>query len=124
MEAKAKIEHVGKSAHRLKGEACDQQRREKAFAAKWAEYNTDDSSSASYLTHLLCTRMATRADRPLLFCGNQVQDRELTQDEATAAATVVQWLGSNVGFSFLEEALRDAGYRIVTDRQRKAEAHG
>ena len=28
------------------------------------------------------------------------------------AATVIQWLGSNVGFGFLEEALRKCGYRI------------
>lgn len=27
-----------------------------------------------------------------------------TQEEATVAATVIQWLGSNVGMSFIEEA--------------------
>lgn len=33
--------------------------------------------------------------------------------ERTIVATVIQWLGSNCGFSFLQEALRRAGYRIV-----------
>lgn len=29
------------------------------------------------------------------------------------AATLMQWLGSNVGFSFLQEALAKCGYKIV-----------
>lgn len=29
------------------------------------------------------------------------------------AATVVQWLGSNIGMSFLEESLERCGYKIV-----------
>lgn len=36
-----------------------------------------------------------------------------TQEQATAAATVIQWLGSQVGFDFLQEALSVAGYDIV-----------
>ena len=38
-----------------------------------------------------------------------------TQEQATACATVVQWLGSEVGFDFLKQALSQAGYE-VTDR--------
>ena len=36
-----------------------------------------------------------------------------TQQEATAAATVIQWLGSEIGFDFLTQALRSAGYEIT-----------
>jgi DNA-binding XRE family transcriptional regulator len=39
-----------------------------------------------------------------------------TQEQATACATVVQWLGSEVGFDFLKQALRNAGYDIVEQR--------
>jgi len=37
-----------------------------------------------------------------------VQDRD-----RIVAATIVQWLGSPVGFSFLNEAIKKCGYRIV-----------
>lgn len=36
-----------------------------------------------------------------------------TQDQATAAASVMQWLGSDVGFDFLTRALGVAGYDVV-----------
>jgi len=36
-----------------------------------------------------------------------------TQVQASAAATVIQWLGSDVGFMFLEKALANAGYSIT-----------
>lgn len=36
-----------------------------------------------------------------------------TQDQATAVATAIQWLGSEVGFDFLTRALEAAGYDIV-----------
>lgn len=36
----------------------------------------------------------------------------VSQETATAVATIVQWLGSPIGFSFLEQTLKIAGYRI------------
>ncbi|MBC8738553.1 hypothetical protein F6X40_17480 [Paraburkholderia sp. UCT31] len=38
------------------------------------------------------------------------------QAQASAAATVLQWLGSDVGFIFLERALKQAGYKLVDER--------
>lgn len=35
-----------------------------------------------------------------------------TEEERHAVATVIQWLGSNVGMSFLREALERCGMRI------------
>jgi transcriptional regulator with XRE-family HTH domain len=43
-----------------------------------------------------------------------------TQEQATAAATAIQWLGSTVGFDFLCDAMARAGYSIVD----KGRAHG
>lgn len=36
-----------------------------------------------------------------------------TQAQATATATALQWLGSEIGFDFLKSALANAGYEIV-----------
>lgn len=41
---------------------------------------------------------------------------EITQPQATAAATVIQWLGSDVGFAFLKETLEKAGYDLLDAR--------
>jgi DNA-binding XRE family transcriptional regulator len=41
-----------------------------------------------------------------------------SQEQASACATVVQWLGSEVGFDFLCRALERAGYE-VTDKKDK-----
>ena len=39
----------------------------------------------------------------------------LSRREYQIIATMIQWLGSNVGFAFVEECLREAGYMIVID---------
>jgi hypothetical protein len=36
---------------------------------------------------------------------------DLSHREATIAATLIQWLGTNVGFCFLENALKRCGYK-------------
>lgn len=38
---------------------------------------------------------------------------DCTQRDAQVAATVIQWLGSEVGFNFLQEALDAAGYQVI-----------
>ena len=38
---------------------------------------------------------------------------EINNRDRLVAATVIQWLGTNVGFCFLKETLSDAGYKIV-----------
>lgn len=45
---------------------------------------------------------------------------DCTQRDAQVAATVVQWLGSDVGFNFLQEALGKAGYEITDCKKRAA----
>ncbi len=36
-----------------------------------------------------------------------------TQEQASAVATAIQWLGSEVGFDFLVQTLRRVGYEVV-----------
>lgn len=68
--------------------------RERAFSQAWEALNSRPLS-----TPLVST---------LLDGANQAQ--------ASAAATVIQWLGSEVGFAFLTEALESAGYELQDTR--------
>ena len=71
--------HVGKSAYRLNPNQGNP--REVAFAKQWSK----EQAEGHILAHLI---------------GKDFSDRD-----AMVAATVIQWLGSNVGMSFLEEAI-------------------
>lgn len=45
-----------------------------------------------------------------------------TQEQATAAASAIQWLGTDVGFGFLRNVLAAAGYQVTaTETSRHAE---
>lgn len=79
----AKIKHDGLFIKRLSELANNP--REVTFAQLWKEEN--NANERRFLLQLL------------------LQD-ELTQRDAEVAATVIQWLGSNVGMSFLTEACR------------------
>jgi hypothetical protein len=45
---------------------------------------------------------------------------DVTARDAQVAATVIQWLGSGVGFDFLSEALESAGYKVSEIKKRSA----
>lgn len=68
--------HIGISSNRLNQDNP----RELAFALQWSK----EQSEGNILAHLV---------------------GRYTNRDAKVAATVVQWLGSNVGMSFLEEAI-------------------
>lgn len=78
-------------------------RREKVFANEWRKENIPERHG---MMGPCCSRLE------ILMVVN---DRHLavSQETATAVATVIQWLGAPVGFSFLGEMLRKAGYSIV-----------
>lgn len=76
--------------------------REAAFADAWEAAHPQDSQTVAALPPLLSE----------LVPG-------CTQEQASAAATVVQWLGTTVGFEFLEQALEKAGYAVVDKRTAK-----
>lgn len=86
------LEHVGKWADRNNA-------REVAFAHVWR--NENRPRQALWLPGGWgCTLE--------LLLGRQV-----TQAEAKDFATVIQWLGSDVGWSFLNGAVERCGYKIV-----------
>lgn len=80
--------HVGLADYRLNPQ--QENLREIAFAEQWQLEN----DQGRVLRHLL---------NPLYFKGTlpDVTDRDIQ-----VAATVIQWLGSNVGMSFLEEVIK------------------
>lgn len=45
-----------------------------------------------------------------------------TQRDAEVAATIVQWLGTKVGFLFLEDALKSVGLTILEGAEAKVRA--
>lgn len=76
-----RIEHAGLALYRLPSNPA-----EAAFAKAWMDRATD---TLDYLLH-----------------GQEKREHyKLTQQEATVAATVIQWLGSPVGQGFLEDVV-------------------
>jgi hypothetical protein len=98
-----KVDHVGIHVHRLR---LDQNNpRENAFAEEWAQENRRSD--------LLRELMLVGSYSPLVSVHDtRVPAFRITQRDATIVATVVQWLGSNIGLSFLEESLKRVGYHI------------
>lgn len=94
-----KIKHVGLHANRL-NHPCSV--KEEAFARRWRNENSPPAyinSGRGVLDHLLYHSPDQRS-----FTG------ESTEREETIAASVIQWLGTNVGWCFLEETIEDCGF--------------
>jgi len=77
--------------------------REKAFADTWKKENVPRR-------HFPFSNSCSRLEM-LMRDGSRLIP--VSEESATAVATIVQWLGSNFGWAFLEAALHNAGYRIV-----------
>lgn len=69
--------------------------REQQFAKSWIAANAQKQGVTPILEQLLNTKTSSCSQR-----------------DAVVAATVVQWLGTSVGFDFLEKTLAQAGYKI------------
>ncbi|MHC4298783.1 MAG: hypothetical protein ACYS7Y_16015 [Planctomycetota bacterium] len=78
----APIKHEGRATYRLKSNPLEQ-----VFANQWRELNNRQRGVLEYLL----------AENPNYPRG------EMTQRDATVAATVIQWLGSPLGQLFLGE---------------------
>ncbi len=82
MRQKLEISFPGFSAFRLDPKLDNS--REITFASLWQEEN-DEEARRNIIGHLI---------------------PDLTERDERVAATVIQWLGSNVGMSFLAEAIK------------------
>lgn len=88
----ALITHRGIHSQRLTSDNP----REVAFAEQWEQENIPREHSMYFHGSLLDVLLKSKA----------------SQQTATNVATVIQWLGSNVGFSFLLESLHRCGFTI------------
>lgn len=91
--------------HRDRGyqyERTEHDRLEKAFAELWESLNEPRDG----INH-------GRGILQELFMGAHGWDHVVTDRERYVAATLVQWLGTNCGFGFLQQALQKVGYRIT-----------
>ena len=81
--------------------------REKSFADNWESENEPlhyINNGHGLLQDLFIERKGF-TDRTMI--------HEITEDERMVCATVVQWLGTNCGMSFLGRALNQCGYEII-----------
>jgi hypothetical protein len=89
-------------------------RLEKALSDLWKEENvpTKNVNYGKGILQDLCCSVKK---------GHGVEFYDLDEHSRTVAATVVQWLGTNIGRCFLENAYRDAGWEIQirSDRDKK-----
>lgn len=87
----SRVVHRGAAYNRVQGAAAERNPREVAFAKAWEEVN----QPSDHLTPMLDALLGSP-----------------TPAQAMAAATVVQWFGSEVGFDFLNRVLEKAGLEI------------
>lgn len=85
--------------------------REKAFYEQWLKEN--EPLAHINHGHGLLQDLFIEIDKDYPFLKKWIT--EITNRDRMIAATVIQWLGSNCGMSFLDEALRKVNYRIVQD---------
>jgi len=98
------IKHVGHNHQRLSREPL-----EKIFADEWRELNSGIARGQGPLAYMLAENR------------NYPRD-EVTDRDAMVAATVIQWLGSNVGQCFLSGVMEK--YREKNDEQKKRFQNG
>lgn len=114
--------HEGLHSYRMR---CDDPGLELEFAALWAEWcrGRKDINSGVGTFDFLTTD--PHPDDPLMMIWQSRRAKIAVDDSHRAvAATVVQWLGTNIGQSFIHEAMRRAGYRMHLEKLSNTEALG
>jgi hypothetical protein len=93
------LEHIGFDSQRVVFAQEGMARLEQVLAFRWLELNKGEWC---ILDRLLCSPPETNTGA--------------TQRDATVAATVIPWLGTAVGYAFLERCLKEAGFKIEPPR--------
>lgn len=90
--------------------------RERAFAEKWIAENKRHQNYGKHSDDLI-QKLFNRSSE--IFPTQRAKLR-VTARERFIVATVIQWLGTNIGFAWLTEVLDLIGYKIVPkDEERK-----
>lgn len=111
------LRHRGMSYRRI-----EHSHREHAFAKAWERENTPTVGAGlrdfGVVQALMFNQNPHAAGAPRAhpcFWWEYPLRFWITNKEAAIAATVIQWLGSNVGFDFLRRTLAACGYKVVRD---------
>lgn len=77
--------------------------REKAFSKLWKQENTN------------CTwkNRGHGILQDLFIDDDKSWHHTMSSNDKMIASTVIQWLGSNCGLAFIEQALKECGYKVV-----------
>jgi len=101
-----KVQHKG-----LRFSRTEQNPRELSFQKSWEIENKEsikyNGSNEVDLLQFLFTQ-----EGGSFFFGWRKRVKTITNRDRMIVATVIQWLGSNVGFCFLERMLKSAGYEL------------
>ena len=104
------LDHTSINVERLQWESADLER---AFAHEWEKRNTDP----------MCTSinfgMGTLQDLMVRNGTGNFIEYYITPREAKIVATVIQWLGTSVGFAFILTALEQCGMIVQGNKRRK-----
>jgi hypothetical protein len=92
---------------------------EKAFADAWEKENKEQPG-VNYGMGILQDLMVVPSKNWGIFGWHKMR-ANITPEKAQIVATVIQWLGTNVGFCWLEKTLNDAGYQVRGNRDIAAE---
>ena len=102
--------------HKSRLEPNQNNQREVAFTDTWKEWNRGGKYVHEDLLRVLLTEYSEVCKEGFISCwngfNNYEKPPELDQKTIMAVSTFVQWLGSNNGMDFLEQALDKCGYEI------------
>jgi hypothetical protein len=106
----------GLLSHRL---ATDPLGMETALAVRWDhECRGSEYVNGGWgILDVLCSEADDKSSWMGLGYGSRKQIIALDDSHRAVAATVIQWLGTNVGLCFLQDAFRDAGYTLTYDKR-------
>lgn len=82
--------------------------REKAFHDQWLKENKPDGFTCNGVGLLQALFIEDS-----LSVMKMKTVRKISRPERMVVATVIQWLGSNIGWCFLSDSLKRCGYKIV-----------
>ncbi len=117
LEAKPIARHMSYEAHRLIGPDDYTHRMERAFAWAWMRQNHPAMNHGINGGHgILADLIGFDMDAEGSMRNRRFHPVRwpITRRETRAAATVIQWLGTNCGMGFLHGVMQRAGHRIVS----------